>query len=389
MSTDGARTIRHWFQYFPNHYMWSQGIGMAIEMIPWGAAAMGEIDRVGQRLTGREGDNAAWCEEWSRMGEAMERRAADALAQNHALTAGTNFLHAATYYGYGERYLVLGERKLEIYRRHLECFREGIARRYPHAERVAVPYEGTTLPAWFMRAGAPERKAPTVVFFNGLDGSKEVGILYGGIELAARGINTLAVDGPGQGEALRLQQLTSRYDWEVPAGAAYDYAASRSDVDPKRIAVMGISMGGYLAPRAAAMDPRFAACVAWGGHFDYHEAWLRRRREMESGGTRVSAPHFHLLWVLGVPDMDAAMEKLKRYTLAGVAEKITCPFLVVHGENDTIVPVQYAKRLYEAVGSPNKTLKIFTAEEGGAEHCQGDNRVLGANYVADWLADNL
>lgn len=389
MSASEQKSIRHWFQYFPNHYMWSQGIGMAIEMIPWGAAAMGEIDQVGQRLLGREGDNEAWCEEWSRMAQTMERRAEEAVAANHALTAGTYYLHAATYYGYGERYLRLGERKLAVYRDHLRCFGEGMVRRYPNAERVQVPYEGTTLPAWFMRGRGADEQAPTAVFFNGLDGSKEVGILYGGIELAARGINTLAIDGPGQGETLRLQNITSRYDWEVPARAAYEYVASRSDVDAKRVAVMGISMGGYLAPRAAAMEPRFAACVAWGGHFDYHEAWVRRRREMESGGTRVSAPHFHLLWVLGVADMDAAMKKLKDYTLAGVAEKISCPFLVVHGEHDSIVPVDYARRLYEAVASRNKKLKIFTAEEGGAEHCQGDNRVLGANYVADWLADNL
>ena len=152
---------------------------------------------------------------------------------------------------------------------------------------------------------------------------------------------------------------------------------------------MAYSMGGYYAPRAAAFEPRFAACVAWSGHYDYHAVWVERRRVLESGGTRASAPGFQLPWVLGVPDMDAAMEKLKNYTLAGVAERIACPFLVVHGQDDAIVPVRYAKELFAAAGSTNKTLKIFTMEEGGSGHGQGDNLQLGADFVADWLAENL
>lgn len=389
--TDTAHGSSHWFQYFPRSYMWSQGVMSAIEMAPFGAAAMGEIDQVGRRLRGREGDNDAWCEEWSRMGERLEARARAEDVLGHRLTAGRWFLHAATYFGYGERYLHMGERKLSVYRRGLDCFAHGMARCHPRAQRVLVPYEGTTLPAWYLPAAreAGAGPSPAVVFFNGLDGTKEVGILYRGLELAARGISTLAIDGPGQGETLRLQGLPSRHDWEVPARAALDYLCSRDDVDPDRIAIMGISMGGYFAPRAAAFEPRFAACVCWGGHYDYHAVWEQRRREFERGGSRVSAPFFHLLWVLGVEDMDAAMRRLEPYTLEGVASRLRCPLLVVHGANDSIVPVARARELHAAAGSADRTLRIFDTEEGGSEHCQGDNRMIGATFVADWLADRL
>ena len=109
--------FEHWFQYFPKSFMWSQGIMSAIEMIPYGAAAMGEIDQVGQRLKGREGDNEAWADEWSKMAATMESRAAEAAAANHTLTAGTYYLHAWTYYGYGERFLHLGEKTLAVGRK--------------------------------------------------------------------------------------------------------------------------------------------------------------------------------------------------------------------------------------------------------------------------------
>ena len=136
----------HWFQYFPKSFMWSQGFMSAIEMIPYGAAAMGEIDQVGQRLKGREGDNEAWCDEWSKMAEKMEARAKEAAGVNHALTAGTYYLHAWTYYGYGERFLHLGEKKIAVYKKSLECFSEGIKRRYPNIERVEVPTRARRCP---------------------------------------------------------------------------------------------------------------------------------------------------------------------------------------------------------------------------------------------------
>ena len=384
-----TQQFKHWFEYFPSNFVWSQQMMSMIDMAAWGAAAMGEIDQVGQRLKGREGDNEAWFTEWCAMAEDMERKARAAQAANHQLTAGTYFLHAGVYFLWAERFTPPGERKFNTYRRSMSCFVEGYQRRYPSIERVEVPYEGTTLPAYFMKAPGAGAKAPTVVCFDGLDLCKEASVLFAGIELANRGINMLAVDGPGQGEALRLRNIPSRYDYEVPGTAAYDYVAKRPEVDPKRIAVMAFSMGGYYAPRIAAFEKRYAACVAWGAHFDYHAVWMVRRREMESGGTKVTSARFQLPWVLGVPDMDAAMEKLENYRLAGIAEKIECPMLIVHGQHDTIVPVENANKLYAAAGSKQKTLKIFTPADGGSEHCHGDNRVVGANYIADWLMDNL
>ncbi|MCC7080606.1 MAG: alpha/beta fold hydrolase [Burkholderiales bacterium] len=380
--------MSHWFEYFPGNHMWSQGMMFGIEMAVQGAAALGEIDQIGQQLKAHVGDNERWWQEWTAMARRVEGFGEAEEKAGHELSAGSYYLRAAIYYFCGERFIAPSERKWDSYRSCLRCFRKGIAQRYPAIERVEVPYEDTTLPAWFLRASI-KGPAPAVVMFDGLDNAKEMSVLFGGVEIARRGIHTLAIDGPGQGEALRLQGIPSRYDYEVPARAAYDALAKRPDVDPKRIAVMGFSMGGYYAPRAAAMEPRFAACVAWGGHFDYHEAWVRRRKVVAAGGTKVSAPPFQLPWVLGMPDMEACMKKLEDYRLTGVAEKIRCPFYCIHGENDNIVPLEFAQRLYQAVGSADKTLKILTARDGGSDHCQEDNRQVGANLVADWLAERL
>jgi dienelactone hydrolase len=380
--------MSHWFEYFPGNHMWSQGMMFGIEMQTWGAAALGEIDQIGQKLKGHEGDNDKWWHEWTTMAQRIEAFAGREEQAGHQLTAGAYYLRAAIYYFCGERFIAPSERKWETYRSCLRCFTKGIARRYPNIERVEVPYEGTTLPAWFLKAGV-QGPAPTVVMFDGLDNAKEMSVLFGGIEIAKRGIHTLAIDGPGQGEALRLQGIPSRYDYEVPARAAYEYMAARPEVDAKRMAVAGFSMGGYYAPRAAAFEPRYAACLAWGGHWDYHESWMRRRKIMESGGTKLSAPSFQLPWVLGMPDMDACMTKLERYRLADVASRIECPFYCIHGANDNIVPLEFPQKLFDAVGSKDKTLKVLSAHDGGSEHCQEDNRQVGVNLVADWLAERL
>jgi alpha-beta hydrolase superfamily lysophospholipase len=380
----------NWVDSFPENFQWSNATLVTKGMAPYGAVAMGEIDEVVQRMHARANEPQAWWEEWGRMGESLERVADAAAAEGRDATAGNAYLRAAMYYYTGERMIEPGEHKLRMYRKSLRCAKEGLKRRYRNIEMIDVKYEDSALPAYFMKSPVASGRAPTVVLFDGLDNCKEMSVLFAGVELGFRGFHTLAIDGPGQGEALRLRNIHSRYDYEVAGTAAYGYVAGRGDVDPKRVAIMAYSLGGYYAPRVAAFEKRYAACVAWGAIFDYHDLWTKRRIAMKSApATSQAASHFQVPWVMGVPDMDAAMEKIKRYTLAGVAERIECPTLICHGDRDRLSNETVARQLYDAVGAKDKTLKVFTAEEGGFEHCQVDNRQVGTDYIADWLTSRL
>ena len=254
-------------------------------MAPWHAVALGEIDEVVQRLHAARDEPHAWWEEWTARRRAHRARwpmRPRRKARN--ATAGNYYLRAGNYYYTGERMVPPGEQEA----RHLSQEPALLARRSqaPLSEhrnrRCAVRRLGAA--GLFHEIAAPRPgRAPTVVLFDGLDNCKEMSVLFAGVELAFRGFHTLAIDGPGQGEALRLRNLPSRYDYEVAGKAAYEYVAARPDVDPKRVAIMAYSAGGYYAPRAAAFEKRYAACVAWGPHYDYHAVWQKRWDAMQEG----------------------------------------------------------------------------------------------------------
>jgi len=328
------------------------------------------------------------------MAEANETLADAAAAEKRDMTAGNHYLRAGNYYYTGERFVPPGEKKLGIYKKALRCYQEGLKRRHHNLEFVEVPYnengEAKSLPAYFLKARRPKERAPTVVLFDGMDNCKEMSVLFAGLEFARRGMHTLAIDGPGQGESLRLRKMYARHDYEVPGTAAYEYVARRNDVDPKRVAVMGYSFGGYYAPRIAAFERRYAACVCLGAlHWDLHAWQSKIKAQLASDPKKSAQSNFQFQWILGLNDSDAALERAKQFSLAGVADRISCPVLITHGENDRVVPVEAARELYGALKTPKKTLKIFTREEGGAEHCQVDDRPRGIEYIADWLAGNL
>jgi dienelactone hydrolase len=382
-----------WTEQFPGNFAWSNAALVTKAMAPYGAVALAEIDQACEKLKSRQSEPDAWREEWCALGARVEAHAIRELALGHRLSAGNFLLRAGMYTFTGERFMVPGPEKRRVGAKALRLQQEGLLIRYPSLERVEVPYEGgATLPALFFKADAAEKKPrPTIVVFDGMDNCKEMSVLFCGLEFAARGWNTLAIDGSGQGESLRLRELYARHDYEVPGRAAYDYVAARPEVDPARIVAMGYSFGGYYAARIAALEKRYRAGVAFSAlHWDLagFQRELKRKQDADPKSTAQST--FHFRWVMGcLDDAEAAIRKAELFSLADVAPKIECPFLVVHGADDKVVPVLSAKKLFEAVGAKDKHLKIFTAEDGGSSHALADNRPLAVDYIADWIGGKL
>jgi len=382
------------FMYFPEDYRWSHGVLIGLNAAPWGGAEIGEVNRIGLRLRAHIGDDKAWFREWAREAEVVEKAGRAHLAAGRKATSAAYLLRASNYYHVGERFLQPKSEGLDAYKRGVDCFRDAAqVMLRPRIEHVEIPFEGSTLPAVLVHAdpvAARSARVPAMVFFDGFDVTKEIQYFKGVPDLVARGIACLIVDGPGNGESVRFRGHYLRHDTESYATAAYEYLAARTEIDAQRVGIMAISLGGYYAPRAAAFEQRFACCIAWGAQWDYWEIWKKRFERLDAGNLpSLSVAWEHLLWIFNVASRDAAMKCLEGFRLDGVVQKITCPFLMVHGEGDEQIPLAIAQQCFDAVGSKRKTLKVFTRAEGGYHHCQIDNVSIGVAYMWDWVESVL
>ena len=382
------------FTYFPDNYRWSHGLLIGLNMAPWGGAEIGEVNRIGLRLKECVGDDDAWFREWAREARKVEDAGRALISEGRTVSGAQYLQRASTYYHVGERFLQPKSMEgNDAYMRGVACLRDAAKHlKRPKLEHVEIPYDDTKLPAIYVHAEPANRggKVPAMVFFDGLDVTKEIQYLKGVADLAARGIACLIVDGPGNGESIRFRNLYLRPDTEHYATPVFDYLAARPEVDAKRIGVMAISLGGYYAPRAAAFEPRFACCIAWGAQWDYQKIWRDRFERLAKAQTpSLSVAHQHIAWVLNVKTQEEVLKALEPFKLDGVVQKITCPFLLLHGEGDEQIPLPEARKCFDAVGSKQKTFKLFTREEGGYHHCQIDNQSICSAYMWDWLEQVL
>ena len=380
------------YMYFPTNYVWSLTVVVTLNS----GGLIDEVDRacrpvLNAALNGEDAGTEELYASWVNVADRLAAEAEEDETRGHVLSASEKYYRASLYIAHAERLQspqwtgrnAAYQRSIDLLVKHFELGGAPI-------ERVEIPFEGGTLPGYLYRAeGVAGQPTPLMIHWNGLDSTKEM-MYYTGFPqmMAQRGISTLMVDTPGSGAALRLRGLTARHDTEAWASPIVDFAETISGIDPELIGIIGWSLGGYYAPRAAAFEKRLKLAVAWGANHNW--AAVQEARRNREGSNPV--PHYwdHVFWVWGVDNMPDFIEATKGMHLNGVAEKITVPLLVMHGANDRQIPVKYAHETFDqAVNSPKRELRIFDEPEGGTEHMGIDHMPYVASFIADWISDTF
>lgn len=368
-----------------------------------GGADIGEVLKTAYLI--KEGDDESWYREWLKTAQQREKAGDDFLSRGRTISARQEFFKASNYYRAAEFFLHTNPedpRIVSAWKKSRDSFQKAAKLSTYPIIPVEIPFEGTTLPGYLCLVDKSGTKRPLLIVHSGFDGTKEELYFETAYFAVKRGYNVLLFEGPGQGGVIRVQKLPFRPNWETVVRPVVDYAVTLKEVEAERIALMGISFGGYLAPRAVAFEKRIKACIANGGVYDFHmtarltpeeEKYLDTQEGAEDIDKAIYAkmksdPSFRWVMANGMFTFHAKspsdwLKMTRPYTMKDVAEKITCPILIVDSEGDKDMPGQ-ARNLFEALNAP-KDFMLFTKEEGAEEHCQMGAILISNARILDWL----
>src|SRR5574338_466082 len=298
----------------------------------YGGSEIGEVLATAKQI--RQGDFESWYQAWHKTAARAESIAEEARTKGHRVSAGQAFLRASNYYRTAEFFLAPEDpRRPPTFERSRQTFWQFLALSGLCVEQVRTPYEGTTLPGYFYRVDDSGIPRPTLLALGGFDSTGEELYFFAAAAALQRGYNILTFEGPGQGEPLRVQHLPARPDYEVPVRAAVDYLWTRSEVDRERVALMGTSLGGYYAPRAAAFEPRLKALIVYGVLFDLWTMRTKTKPMLARLGDWKSKPRVEAvlqltarfnaelrwqiengMWVFGAQNVFELIREMRRYS---------------------------------------------------------------------------
>jgi len=335
--------------------------------------------------------------------------AESAISRGHKVSAREAYLWAAARFSCATRFLDGTKdpgRMPQCWRQYSECWSAAAELFDPPAERIEIPYEGAHLTGWFLRSAESHSPRPLVIMNNGADGVELSMYLHGGAGALARGYNCLIFNGPGQSDSLWERKLYFRPDWEKVITPVVDAVLHRREVDAKRIALFGVSFGGFWVPRALAFEQRIAAGVADPGILNASELWLSHVppfvRDMLRAGKKeqfdnvmsgaAANPRTAMLLRFrmrpyGMTSYYDLFRAVEQYDITEIAARIRCPMLITDSEGEQFSPGQ-APKLYAALKCQKQMVR-FTREQGADQHCEVAAPGLRDFTIYNWLDETL
>jgi dienelactone hydrolase len=330
-----------------------------------------DLDRI-RRVIPRIKNFYGWCDEWAKEGEMLEKLAQDALSKGNTYSARSLFQEAAACFHIGQQVYFLDiKRKNKAQERARENFKKAIAL-YDEDKRpirLEIPFQETVIPGYLRLTKQPYK--PLIIIINGGDNIKEIENHNLGNWRLDAGFNVFAFDGPGQGEMWKNMKLIPDYEKVVSTIIDYLEKNNKYKIDMKRIGVEGWSLGGYLAPRAAAFDRRISCAVGNGG-----PGYLPRE---------IANPIYarEILYMTGLKNLEGLETKWEQFDLKKVPP-LDRPLLIIHGGEDKLIPAEHAHYIMEwAVGE--KELKYYP----DGEHCCVNYKDEVHPYINDWFRKHL
>ncbi|MGK0619454.1 alpha/beta hydrolase family protein [Meiothermus cerbereus] len=362
-----------------------------------GGSAFGECFYAASQV--QDGDPESWYAAWTEVAGRVENLATQALGKGHAVSARETYLRAFTYHQMAAIFLRPSDPRLrETWQKAQRCFRQAAVQFSPPIEPIQIPFEGKSLPGYFLRGDFGTRKTPTLIMIGGGETCAEELYFWVGPAGVRRGYHVLMVDLPGQG-GTPFDGLFFRTDSEVPIKAVVDYALTRPEVDPERLGLFGISGGGYMVSRAVSFEKRIKACAASAPIIDVHRLAMAevppalhkappfvRDTLVKLAGLQSPLPVIAMekfCWQAGVSRASEALELARKARVERI-DAIACPVLCMVGEGESEEQMAQAREFYSALKCP-KEFRIFTAADGADAHCQINNPNLMQQVLFDWL----
>ncbi len=374
----------------------------------YGGASVGECLSTAARIV--DGDPSSWVTEFTELAEHQEQDALKRAARGHFISARDQFLKACNSYRAAEYYTYAYEPKhRELGMKSRDCFHEAMKYVGHTFESTLLPYKEMQLPVYFMAPKRDVKTRKTLLIVSGYDGTTEEEYLMRGKPALERGFNVVLFAGPGQMDTLRLNPDTIfEPDFENTAKVIVDFCAERPEVDLQRLALLGISFGGYFAIRATAFEKRIKALIPNSPILnlrDYMTAFLGedpanvpeeenfRLEDIPDIPEKFMSKHDKLMAAnlikrFGQPTFKDTFEYLRKFAAEDSVSNIQCPCLAMAGSGEGNEPEKQFKSFCEKVSGPVESY-LFNEFEGADTHCQVGNVSFAASVYLDWLDEQF